>query len=149
MYIFKLNNMVMSSWWLSHIIIFYFKNFRNMDKKGYLLRMSSTLCALYDLSFFCFLNRSRHCPGLLCQLWHQRGQEDARYSSQFDRPLISWLLVDGNCELITAINAISASVAIHHPTILLKGKTLQGCWLTHHIPGVSYGNIKHGWTINE
>lgn len=139
-----------SSWWLSHIIIFYFKNFRNMDKKGYLLGMSSMLCALYDLSlFFCFWTGLGTAQVYCASCDTKEAKKMPRYSSQFDRPLISWLLVDGNCELITVINAISASVAIHHPTILLKGKTLQVCWLTHHIPGVSYGNIKHGWTINE
>ena len=52
-------------------------------------------------------------------------------------------------ELVTVIEAISVSGAAHHPTILLKGKTLQACWLTHRIPGASYGNTKQGWTTDE
>ena len=58
------------------------------------------------------------------------------------------LYVDGNWELVTVIEAISASGNVHHPTILLKRKTLQGCWLIH-IPGASYGNMERGWTSDE
>ena len=58
-------------------------------------------------------------------------------------------MIDGYCELVTVIEAISASGSTHYPTILLKGKTLQGRWLTHRIPGASYGNTEHGWTTDE
>ena len=58
-------------------------------------------------------------------------------------------MIDGNHELVTVIEAISASGSTHYPTILLKGKTLQGCWLTHCIPGTSYGNTECGWTTDE
>ena len=58
-------------------------------------------------------------------------------------------MIDGNHELVTVIEAISTSGSTHYPTILLKGKTLQGCWLTHRIPGTSYGNTEHGWTTDE
>lgn len=44
---------------------------------------------------------------------------------------------------------MSAAGACHHPTILLKGKTLQGRWLTHKIQGASYGNTERGWTTDE
>ena len=46
------------------------------------------------------------------------------------------------------IEAISASGGLHHPTILLKRKTLQGCWLIHRIAGASYSNIECGWTTD-
>ena len=46
------------------------------------------------------------------------------------------------------IEAISASGGLHHPTILLKGKTLQGCWLIHRVAGASYGNTERGWTTD-
>ena len=36
-------------------------------------------------------------------------------------------MVDGNRELVTIIEAISASDGLHHPTILFMGKTLQEC----------------------
>lgn len=44
------------------------------------------------------------------------------------------------------IEAISASGGLHYPTILLKGKTLQGHWLTYRIAGASYGNTERCWT---
>ena len=58
------------------------------------------------------------------------------------------LYVDGNQELVTVIEAISASGGLHHPTILLKGKTFQGCWLIHRVTGASYGNTECGWTTD-
>ena len=53
-------------------------------------------------------------------------------------------MIDGNCELVTVIEAIFALGGLHHPTILLKGKTLQGCWLIHRIVGASYGDTECG-----
>ena len=47
------------------------------------------------------------------------------------------------------IAAISASGNVLHPTILLKGKILQGHWLIHRIPGASYGNTERGWTSDK
>ena len=58
-------------------------------------------------------------------------------------------MVDGNHELVTIIEAISASGGLYHPTILLKGKTLQGHWLLHRIVGASYGNTECGWTSDK
>lgn len=57
--------------------------------------------------------------------------------------------VDGKRELVTVIEAISAAGECHHPTILLKGKTLQGRWLVHRIEGASYGNTERGWTSDR
>lgn len=47
------------------------------------------------------------------------------------------------------MECISAAGQARHPTILFKGKTFQNCWLTHRIPGASYGNTTKDWTSNE
>ena len=46
------------------------------------------------------------------------------------------------------MEAVSASGNLH-PTILLKGKILQGCWQTHKIPRASYGNTEWGWASDK
>ena len=58
-------------------------------------------------------------------------------------------MIDGNHELVTVIEAISALGGPHHPTILLKGKTLQGHCLIHRIVGALYGNTECGWTSDK
>jgi hypothetical protein len=47
------------------------------------------------------------------------------------------------------MECISAVGEARHPTILFKEKTFQNRWLTHRIPGASYGNTTKGWTSNE
>jgi len=55
--------------------------------------------------------------------------------------------VDGKCELVTVIEAVSATGECHHrATVLLKGKTFQARWLIHRVEGASYGNTEKGWT---
>jgi hypothetical protein len=47
------------------------------------------------------------------------------------------------------MECISVVGEARRPTILFKGKTFQNRWLTHRIPGASYGNTTRGWTNNE
>lgn len=59
------------------------------------------------------------------------------------------MFADGNRELVTVIEAISAAGRALHPTILFKGKTMQRSWVLDRLLYARYGNTERGWTNDD
>jgi len=95
----------------------------------------------------CHFPRYRSLSSVLREQRYSRGEENARYIlflTSVTRP--SNVLSDGNRQLITVIECISAAGQLLRPTILFKGKTFQNRWLTDRIKPARYGNTENGWT---